>query len=48
MPLLMGTLISPEWLARKLAKQRAWQEKLHSGQEYLIYITLGRMLEGLL
>ena len=46
--LIDDRIISREWLARKLQKQRGWTEKFHSGQEYLTYLTIGGMVGDML
>jgi hypothetical protein len=46
--LIDDRIISREWLAKKMRKQRTWAEKFHSGQEYLTYVTISGMVGDLL
>jgi hypothetical protein len=46
--LIDDRIISREWLAKKMRKERTWAEKFHSGQEYLTYVTISGMVGDLL
>ena len=38
-------LIDPAWLSRKLTKQQAWEERIYSGQEHLIFATISGLVD---
>jgi hypothetical protein len=43
--LIRPWLVDPEWLARKLAKQESWQERVFSAQEHLVLATVSGLVE---